>query len=446
MSAKRFYPFFFGISLTFLMVNPLFSQQLIWLGTLGGKESTAKGVSADGSVVVGYSFPDDLWPKRAFRWTPTEGMVDIGTLGGCCGEARAVSFDGSVVAGTATDDSASAKAFKWNVNGIMQNLNPFPGAHESEGFGISGDGSVVVGEAWTLKGHVLACRWSNGTIDSLTFPGVHYGRAYDASANGSVVVGYYSLPDVFNVTHAFRWTLSAGMQDLGTLGGEISEARGVSADGETVVGSAQDSTGWAHAFRWTEATGMEDLGTLGGTTSKAYAVSEDGNIIVGTSKLLNEVAHAFIWTADSGMQDLNILYDSLISKYSELFYAYDISPNGRFIVGQGYNSETKRHEGFLLDRGKPTGVQDFTSAPQESDLKVYYINGNLQLRFQLPFTTNATVTIYDILGRKIANRALGFVPAGINHKRIALKHLAAGIYVCQFRTSKITISKKFIIH
>jgi probable HAF family extracellular repeat protein len=74
------------------------------------------------------------------------------------------------------------------------------------------------------------------------------------------------------------------MVDLGTLGGSLAEAKGISADGSVVVGGsniAGDSV--AHAFRWTSA-GMVDLGTLGGSVAEANAVSADGSVIVGYSQ------------------------------------------------------------------------------------------------------------------------------------------------------------------
>jgi uncharacterized membrane protein len=37
------------------MATVAWSQSLTWLGTLGGRESVAYGVSADGAVVVGWA-------------------------------------------------------------------------------------------------------------------------------------------------------------------------------------------------------------------------------------------------------------------------------------------------------------------------------------------------------------------------------------------------------
>jgi probable HAF family extracellular repeat protein len=271
------------------------------LGTLGGGWSQAWGVSADGAVVVGRANAAGPW--RAFRWTASGGMQDLGTLGGTLSAAYGVSADGSVVVGGAQNAAGQWRAFRWTASGGMQDL---------------------------------------GTL------GGSYSVAYAVSANGAVVVG-----EAYNVAEqlrAFRWTASGGMQDLGTLGGNRSEAWGVSPDGAVVVGWAFNAAGRFRAFRWTASGGMQDLGTLpGGYSSLAYGVSADGSVVVGWAINAAGVGYAFRWTASGGMEDLNTTYASLLTNGSGLGVAYAISPDGRYIVGVGYNAATRLNEAFLLD-------------------------------------------------------------------------------------------------
>jgi probable HAF family extracellular repeat protein len=84
------------------------------------------------------------------------------------------------------------------------------------------------------------------------------------------------------------------MQNLGTLGGSDSQARGVSADGAVVVGLARNADGQLRAFQWTRDTGeMQDLGTLGGSVSAAFGVSADGAVTVGNARNADGQLRAF---------------------------------------------------------------------------------------------------------------------------------------------------------
>jgi probable HAF family extracellular repeat protein len=90
------------------MATAGWSQQpsLRWLGTLGGWESRAYGVSADGSVVVGWA-ENAAVRDRAFRWTASGGMEDLNTTyaslltnGSRLWVARAISSNGRYIVGT----------------------------------------------------------------------------------------------------------------------------------------------------------------------------------------------------------------------------------------------------------------------------------------------------------------------------------------------------------
>jgi len=98
--------------------------------------------------------------------------------------------------------------------------------------------------------------------------------------------------------------------DLGTLGGSFSSPSGVNNRGQ-VVGTTT-TTGnevTRHAFLWTDTNGMVDLGTLGGS-SLAAAVNNRG-AVVGSSVARCCPAfhffHPFLWTKQDGIVDLGIL-------------------------------------------------------------------------------------------------------------------------------------------
>jgi uncharacterized membrane protein len=87
------------------------------------------------------------------------------------------------------------------------------------------------------------------------------------------------------------------------------------------------------------------------TNGVAYSVTDDGKVVVGAY-----AGAARRWTITSSgilMENLNTTYASLLSAGSSLKVAHDISSNGRYIVGMGYNATTARDEAFLLDTWSP---------------------------------------------------------------------------------------------
>ena len=88
-------------------------------------------------------------PAQAWRWTEQTGMEGLGWIegGNFSGQqARGVSTDGSVIVGF-SDSAEGAQAFRWTADLGMVGLGDLDGgSFVSRAYGVSGDGSVVVGQ------------------------------------------------------------------------------------------------------------------------------------------------------------------------------------------------------------------------------------------------------------------------------------------------------------
>jgi probable HAF family extracellular repeat protein len=115
-----------------------------------------------------------------------------------------------------------------------------------------------------------------------------------------------STPSAGSDFHAFLWSASTGMRDLGTLG---TGAVGLSVNGKGEVAGVNypSPSGLPRAFFWSEKTGMIDIGVMpGGTTSTAKGINDAGTV-VGWSDNGQGGLRPFAWTLAGGMKDLGDL-------------------------------------------------------------------------------------------------------------------------------------------
>ncbi|MCA9283165.1 MAG: PEP-CTERM sorting domain-containing protein [Phycisphaeraceae bacterium] len=287
---------------------------MVGIGDLptGEFSSLASGVSHDGSVVVGIGrvLEGPFSAGRAFRWTAGSGMVDLGTVSGTQGSfsnAHAVSAGGQYIAGTSATPSGF-DMFRWDEANGMMSLGGF------EGRGVTDDGSVVVGFEAIGGGAFEAQRWTleTGPV-GLGFLSGAAGdsRGNAVSPDGRFIIGSSSSPAAgAGSREAFRWTESGGMVGLGSTdpesGSFFTEALAINMDGSVIVGFEQvvgDDEFFATI--WTQGVGMQRLDSVlagmgaelfGFTLLQATGISADGLTIVGVAEDREGFRQAFIAT------------------------------------------------------------------------------------------------------------------------------------------------------
>ena len=312
---------------------------------LGGQNSVVYGVNEGGQAVgqAETSTPDpngeDFCGFKAlgqpaagttclaFLWQYAV-MMPLPTLGGSNGTAQQVNRSGTI-AGFAESTTVDPKCpapqklqFKpviWQ-DGEIQELPTFSGDLEGASFGINNSGQVV-----GASGHCAPL---------------------------SMFTGLYMQP-----LHALLWETGA-VTDLGSLGG-TGEGNGIFAhainnEGQVVGYSDLRGNASFHAFLWTRATGMQDLGTLSGDLNSLANALNDAGDVVGVSLDANFNPRAFLWE-NGTMRDLNALIPA--DSPLQLLLACGINSSGQ-IVGLGVTSTGEAH-GFLLS---PSNMPSGTNA------------------------------------------------------------------------------------
>jgi probable HAF family extracellular repeat protein len=248
-----------------------------------------------------------------FLWQEGK-MVQLGTLGGNNGAANAISNRGEVA-------------------GFAESSMPDPGCPLPQAL------------------HFMPVVWRKGAIHTLpSVGGDPDGVAYNINDNGEVV-GASGTCTTFNpnflnnllAVHALLWE-NGKATDLGNLGGQTGQAGGNSAydvnnRGEVVGSSDLPGDTTFHAFLWTRKTGMQDLGTLSGDLASNSISINDAGSVVGVSLDANFNPRAFLWERGL-MTDLN----TLVVGDSPLYLLTGCSINSRGeITGLGLTSSGEIH-------------------------------------------------------------------------------------------------------
>ncbi|GJQ28874.1 MAG: hypothetical protein HBSAPP03_07580 [Phycisphaerae bacterium] len=302
----------------------------------GQAGSRAYALSNDGSRAAGSSLGGNA---PGFVWSATDGRYDFGYESGLPQVTRGfgLSGDGSTVVGDAyTIGVSSPQAYRWRGPGTFETLGllaPYP---QSTALDASFDGSVVVGraDADASGSPSGAFRWTaaTGMVDLGRVRPTHFNvRAQAVSDDGNVIVGTSSDFDTFD---AFIWTSTLGMQALPQFANEPNAtygANGMNGTGSIVVGQWNQNQNGSRMAMWRDGQ-IFDLGRPTGFTAVARAVNTDGTVVVGTLSGTT----AGIWTPERGPETLAayLAYHSIaVPAGVNLVEARAVSADGRTIDG-----------------------------------------------------------------------------------------------------------------
>jgi len=273
---------------------PLAPYSIVDLGALpGSSASSATAINSLGQIVGTCQSGVSSWGYAQEFGFFYDGMAmrNLGNIGGDLTCPQSVNNHGLVCGFASVGPGAGNHAFTYD--GSIHDLGYFDGIRAS---------AVSVNDAGDLLIQARSVSIKSG--DAIrTLPGLG-GTKLDVHCINSAgnVVGAASLPDTYDVMHAFYFDGTVS-HDLGTLGGRNSVATAVNDYGLVVGASDAPPNGKLHAFSCSN--DLVDLGTLGGESSQANTVNNRGQI-VGWAQTNSGDKHGFI-SDGKKMKDLNDL-------------------------------------------------------------------------------------------------------------------------------------------
>ena len=314
--------------------------------------------------------------------TTSYAVQDLGTLGGSSSYARGINDSGQVVGYSLLSDGAQ-HAFLYDSTKGMKDLNDLIPADSGgtiyDATAINSDGKIAATDFKPFGTDPAVCQFENYSggwvyaavltpattatyeVQDLGTVGGDWSEATGINDSGKVV-GYSMTSGCFQDAFLYDASATPKMQDLGTLGGPYSEATGINDPGQVVGYSSRDYQSCSHdcwrAFLYDERATpkMQELGTLGGS-SRALDINKYGQA-VGYSYVSGAGDRAFLKESGKPMKDLN----DLIPPASgwTIYEATAINSNGK-IAATGDKAGVGRHALLLTPTSDSPPPPDSTN-------------------------------------------------------------------------------------
>jgi len=325
------------------------------LGTLGGTESVAEGISDRGWVAGGATLAGNQ-SVHAFLWRHGV-MTDLGTLGGINSQEQwPVKDNQGLIVGSS--ETAATDPFNEDFCGFDANL------------GVSRTGLICLGFLW-----------QDGEMTALPTLGGNNAQAVGVNNVGQVV-GFAerstqdqncSPPQVLDIQSVVWGPHPGEIHALAPLPGDVSAwAIGIN-DHEQIIGASGkcvspnfNATGVVpqHGVIWGNGT-VTDLGNLGGTLINfPWAINARGQV-VGQSTIAGDIyVHTFLWQKGV-IADLGVLPGDLQST------AFGLNDGGEVVGGSCDQTPTCR--AYLWQNGVMTDLNTLVK-PGSTPLYLWFGN------------------------------------------------------------------------
>jgi probable HAF family extracellular repeat protein len=299
-------------------------------------------VAALGLALAALCQPVAAAPAAA-QWTVT----GLGTLGGSQSSGRGINNAGQVTGDSGTAGNLAEHAFFYS-NGSLTSLGTFGGSY-SFGYGINSAGQVT-GLAYAAGNSTSsAFVYSSSTLGALGTLGGSWSEGYGINNAGQVTGSSYTTGN--GVSHAFLYSNGA-MTDLGTLGSPIASSAGLG------INNAGQIVGWTHtasaatrAFLYRSGA-MSELGTLGGTHSEGYGINDAGQVVGWSGTAGDASVRAFLYS-NGAMTSLGALSGANDSM------AYGINQAGQVVGWSNPVNSSIGSRAFLHTQGTMHDVNSF---------------------------------------------------------------------------------------
>ena len=224
-------------------------------------------------------------------------------------------------------DFGHPEAFVW-INGVMTDLGNLSGGTSGVAWDINDAGQIVGNAGYPCVSTGHAYLWSPGHgIQNLDFPGAVCTRVYGINNSGQAV-GLYTAT-ASGPTQGFTWSSASGFQTLPSLGG-TTEGLFINASGQVSGRSVSSVDHTYHAFLWSPTGGIQDIGVPPRSNRATYPVGlNNKGEVVGVVSYANGSGSLFRfdWTPKTPITPINVVEFSALNDAGQIIGSRGPGPN-----------------------------------------------------------------------------------------------------------------------